>query len=323
MWAVFPALAFAAIQAGQPAIPASAPAQQAAPPTQAELVAFRSDPVLRMTIPIEIAGTTQHFLIDTGAQRTGISIELARALELEDNDPLLVTGFAGTSLVPTYDLPPVKFSRDPRKNLRALAFKRSWIGADGFLGLDALRGKRVVFNFSDSEMIVENAPMKAKPVGIGANAAARIKIEHDQLVFADATVDRLRAKAILDTGSSISVGNEALRRELARRGRLGPAVPVKILAVTGEVIDAQYVIVKNLWIGEVRISNMPVAFAGDGEPFDTLGFDEKPALLLGMDALRLFDKVAIDFANHQVSFSRGERPGETFWRITWDLSPHA
>ena len=55
MWAVFPALAFAAIQAGQPAIPASTSTQQAAPPTQAELVAFRSDPVLRMTIPTEIA----------------------------------------------------------------------------------------------------------------------------------------------------------------------------------------------------------------------------------------------------------------------------
>jgi predicted aspartyl protease len=311
MWAVLPALAFAAFQAGQQ--PAQ---QQAAPPTQAELVAFRSDPVLRMTIPIQISGTTHHFLVDTGAQRTGISLELARALGLEDNDPLLVTGFAGTSLVPTYDLPPVNFGRSPRKNLRALAFKRSWIGADGFLGLDALRGKRVVFNFVDSEMIVENAPLKPRPVDIGPNAAASVKIEHEHLVFTDTRVDRVHVRAVLDTGSSISVANEALRLALARRGRLGEAVPVKILAVTGAVMDAQYVVVKNLWIGDVHIRNMPVAFVGEGGPFDAMGFEGKPALLLGMDALRLFDKVAIDFANRQVSFSRKLRAAGTYWRIS-------
>ena len=36
--------------------------------------------------------------------------------------------------------------------------------------------------------------------------------------------------------------------------------------------------------------------------FAVLGLDQRPALLLGMDALQLFDRVGVDFANRRVTF---------------------
>jgi hypothetical protein len=52
-------------------------------------------------------------------------------------------------------------------------------------------------------------------------------------------------------------------------------------------------------IGGMDIKQMPVAFS-DVHPFRKLGLTDKPAILLGMDALELFDRVSVDFANRRV-----------------------
>ena len=44
----------------------------------------------------------------------------------------------------------------------------------------------------------------------------------------------------------------------------------------------------------MHLTNLPVAFA-DVQPFRKFGVENKPALLLGMDGLKLFDRVSIDF----------------------------
>jgi hypothetical protein len=51
---------------------------------------------------------------------------------------------------------------------------------------------------------------------------------------------------------------------------------------------------------------MPVAIT-DSEVFRRLGLEDKPALLLGMDVLRSFERVSVDFANRKVRF---RLPGE-------------
>ena len=51
----------------------------------------------------------------------------------------------------------------------------------------------------------------------------------------------------------------------------------------------------------VNLTEVPVIFA-DASPFAELGMQDKPALLLGISALRVFDRVAIDFARGKVDF---------------------
>ena len=45
--------------------------------------------------------------------------------------------------------------------------------------------------------------------------------------------------------------------------------------------------------------NLPVAFSAEA-PFQAFGLTDQPAILLGMDALRLFRRIHIDFANREV-----------------------
>ena len=54
-------------------------------------------------------------------------------------------------------------------------------------------------------------------------------------------------------------------------------------------------------LGRVNLTEVPVIFA-DASPFAELGMQDKPALLLGISALRVFDRVAIDFARGKVDF---------------------
>lgn len=298
MWTFPAAIALMAMQAAGAAT-TSAPS---APPEAPQEIDFRTDPVLRFTVPVRIGGEIRQFLVDTGAERSGISLELAHSLGLPTGDKSQVTGFAGKAWVPTVPVSMPGFGRGPDKELSALGFSADAIGADGFLGLDTLRGHVVLFDFIQQRMIIRGSVETPTPFDTPADAIARLRMQNSRLVFTSARANGVEVQAVLDTGSSLSVGNEALRSELIRRHKLGLSYPIKILAVTGEVIPADYYILKDLWVGRVRIQNMRIAFAGP-EPFATLGFTQKPALLLGMDALRSFARVEIDFPNNEVHFT--------------------
>ena len=74
-----------------------------------------------------------------------------------------------------------------------------------------------------------------------------------------------------------------------------------LVDVTGRSVEADYGIAEELLIGRARFGLIPIAFA-DIAPFEALGLERKPALFLGMNALRKFDRVAIDFANRKIYF---------------------
>jgi hypothetical protein len=99
----------------------------------------------------------------------------------------------------------------------------------------------------------------------------------------------------------VTVGNTALRDRLARRGKLGRIRPIQLLSVTGGTVDAGYTIAHEIMVGDAGVRNLPVAFA-DVDPFRQLDLTDRPALLLGMDALHLFERVSFDFANRRVRF---------------------
>jgi hypothetical protein len=64
---------------------------------------------------------------------------------------------------------------------------------------------------------------------------------------------------------------------------------------------ADYTTVREIQIGGIRITDMPIGFA-DAHPFRQLELLDEPAFLLGMDVLRLFDRVSVDFARKQIRF---------------------
>src|SRR3546814_10799150 len=77
--------------------------------------------------------------------------------------------------------------------------------------------------------------------------------------------------------------------------------PIEIISVTGDRIMGGWNLVDKVQIGGFSITNLPVVFA-DVSPFHQLLQDNKPALLLGMDLLQRFDRIAVDFGRNRVHF---------------------
>jgi len=124
-------------------------------------------------------------------------------------------------------------------------------------------------------------------------------LQDDPWVLTDAKADHQQLAVILDTGSQVSIGNPALRQRLIERRMLGAPEAITILSVTGASLQGEYMVLKKLEIGGVTLTNLAIVFA-DAHTFKQLGLDRKPALLLGMNAMRAFERVSIDFARKKL-----------------------
>lgn len=266
-----------------------------------EQIDLGQDRTERMTVPVRIEGRGPYsFIVDTGSERTVISRELAQQLGLDPGRTATVHSMTEVSRVGTVVIPELEVGRRTVSDIHAPALERRHLGAEGLLGIDSLQSQRVMFDFVRGEMTVtpsRRAEERWPEDTIVVNARSR----YGHLMLVDASFDGERVYVIVDTGAQITVGNEALRRRLERRGRLGPLRPVQIMSVTGGTIEAEYGIARRITIGGAGIRNLPVAFA-DVNPFRQLDLTDRPAILLGMDALQLFERVSFDFANRRVRF---------------------
>ena len=275
----------------------------AAPPDMApETVIGSHDLSQRMTVPVTVAGAGPYpFVVDTAAERTVLSRELANRLALVAGQPQKVLSISGLDIVDTAMVPTLQLasSRNELTGLRAPLMSETHLGAAGLLGIDSLRSKRVVMDFKAMRLtIVDDAsPPKLDSDEIVVTAKRKL----GQLIMVDASADGQKISVVIDTGSAVTVGNPALRMQLKRRGKLGALTPINIISVTGGTTVADYGAIAHAKLGNVTIDSMPVAFA-DAQIFHRLGLSKKPAMLLGMDVLRGFDRVSVDYANKTVRF---------------------
>jgi predicted aspartyl protease len=276
----------------------AAPAPPAVPP---ETIGIAPDPSTRMTVPVRIDGRGPYgFIVDTGAERTVISRELAQTLALDAGEPATLSSMSEVSQIATVVIPNLGIGRRTVSDIHAPALSRSDLGGDGLLGIDSLQSQRVEMDFRRHQMTVTPAS-RAESNWPQGTIVVTARKRHGHLMLVDASFDGERVYVIVDTGSQVTVGNSALRDRLARHHRLGAMTPIHLLSVTGGLVPAQYTIAREIMVGNAGVRNLPVAFA-DVDPFHQLDLTDRPALLLGMDALRLFDRVSFDFANRRVRF---------------------
>ncbi len=302
--------AFATPTVGQPATGSLVERSRGATDT-AETIGYAADPWARMTVAVNIgrSGPFQ-FIVDTGAERTVISRELALTLGLTSGGDVTLASVAQVTRVPSVIIPELDLGRRTLSGIRAPALAERHLGAQGMLGVDSLRSQRVVFDFERRELtlsssqIVEERPAPDEIVVRGRTLLGR-------MIITNAFVDGQRVTVIIDTGSQVTLGNSALRRRLESAGRLGLTRQLSLTGVTGDLVTAEYTRTRRLQIGGLRVNDMPIAFS-DVRLFSVLGLGSRPAILLGMDALQLFSRVSIDFANRRVRLapphSRAEPP---------------
>ncbi len=265
-------------------------------------VGIGEDQRSRMTVPISIAGKGPYpFLIDTGAERTVISAELARELGLNVGRRTRVHSMSGVGEVATVIIPQLQVSKKEVTGIHAPALKEVHIGASGMLGIDSLQAQRILFDFQQQKMTVapSRTPERVRDPEDTIVVTARNRL--GRLVLVDARMDGEKIMMVLDTGSEVTIGNAALRKKLIAKRKIGPTQPIRLISVTGAAMSADYTQARHIRLGGIMIKDMPIAFA-DVHPFKQLDLHDRPAILLGMDALRLFDRVSVDFANRKVRF---------------------
>ena len=267
---------------------------------EGETVDLDEDSARRMTVPVSIEGKGPFsFVIDTGAERTVISRKIADRLALEDEEPAELMSIAGTSMVDMVFVPSLTLGQKSYNGLVSPVLAARHIGADGILGLDGLQDQRILFDFVLNQIFIEDAD-KERSRPASREIVVTAKRRSGQLIFTDATISGIKVNVIVDTGAQVSIANTILQKRLIRRAKeLGD--DNLLIAVTGETLGVEFGRARDFRIGRARFDSLSVAFA-DAPPFERFGLADKPTLLMGMDVLRKFDQVAIDFPKRKIHF---------------------
>ena len=263
-----------------------------------ETIETSDDPYRRMTAPIYINGQGPFFfVVDTGANQSVVSSELAAQLALPTGETVQLHGVAGVETTPTVIARMVKVGSRVERDVQMPMLPEGSIGAPGIIGIDRLSKQRVTMDFHARQLVVE-------PSGSMELTAfmSRVPARHrsGQLTIVDASLAGIPVSAFLDSGAERTIGNPALYELAVLKVQQGAFFDVPIISVTGRTLQGHLAQLPVLRLGHVRLLNIAVTFA-DLHVFKIWGL-EKPTVLLGMDALSTFDSVTLDFAKAEVVF---------------------
>ena len=271
----------------------------AAVPAESHL-ALAVDDADRLTVPVTINGKGPFpFVIDTGANQTVISRELADQLGLPAGPPVMVHTTSGAYLEPTARLDEIQVGKRSIKRVTAPVFGHVALGAAGMLGIDGLDKQTMLLDIKARRIKVSPSSFwTTDPDAI----VVRGKSLYGGLVLVDAHVGSIPIYVILDTGAQGTVGNEALHRQLALKDPDGAVfAQTVVISVSGQSTAAQIRNLPKVNLGGIEFHNLPVAFA-DLHTFAKFHLTDRPAMLLGMDVLQTFERVSVDFGRKTVRF---------------------
>jgi hypothetical protein len=253
----------------------------------------------RMTVEVQVNGRgPYHFVVDSGADTSAVGVRVAQQLQLPLGTPVILNGMTDRNIVERVKVNSLAFGPSTIDNLEVPALREEDLGGDGMIGIDALVRQRLLMDFDDRIVKVEDArkPIEHHPDEIVIVA----KLQHGQLILTEVKMGGITLNAVIDTGSEISIGNLALRDALMRSHRHKDWT-VAATGVTGKTIDLELGQVPEIRLGAISIHDFPIAFA-DLPPFKVFGLDDRPALLIGTDILQSFRRVSLDFEARKVRF---------------------
>lgn len=242
------------------------------------------------------------FLVDSGADRSVVSTDLAAALALPPAGQAMLQSMAGRSLVSTVRVERLRIGESIATNLRVPALPAAFIGADGLLGIDALAAQRILLDYQRRRVTVQPSDTAIVQRDDGDEIVVTARRRGGQLIITQVRADGLPLYAVIDSGSEVTLGNMALAERLFRRRQLTDPQKITMTSVTGDKLVADLGILPELRIGKLGLRDLPIAFA-DAGPFRLFGLQSRPALLLGSDVLRVFRRVALDFGRRRVRFT--------------------
>lgn len=264
---------------------------------------FGIDGTERMTVQVRVNGSEAvPFIVDTGAERTVIANDFARKLALEAGPTLTLATISGRYQVNSFFVDSISTASVNLQGIEAPGLERANLGAYGLLGIDSLEDNRVHLDFEHQTMdVLPSRRTRGKTKLENGMIVVQARRKAGRMILSSAKIDGMKVDIILDTGAQSSMGNVALRDKLRRRDRNFDFIPVKLKSVTGTILTGDFTQIREIDVGGLTIRDMPMTFA-DNYAFTALNLQDRPAILLGMDALKLFDRVLIDFGNRRVGF---------------------
>jgi Aspartyl protease len=267
----------------------------------------------RLTTTVFIDGRGPfHFLVDTGAERTLIADDLATQLALPRGRKVMVEGIIRGEPADLVDIERLQMGRLVCGSLSVPVLPRAMLSVDGYLGLDVLDRRRVILDFRERTITVTKPQGFFSALFSGNETVVRTLGTSGRLRATDCFVDGVRASAFIDTGAEVSIMNPALyalvqqhaaKRELVRG-------PVGIYGVTGGSMTGIDTNIDEIRLGDLTLTFTSLVVAGL-DVFDVWGLSREPALFFGMDCLRRFSRVSIDYGRKELRFdlaSAGDRP---------------
>ena len=296
------------------------PAPQPPPgPDAAARLESAFDDAKRMVVPVYINGRGPFgFVVDTGANRSVVATEVAALCGLPSAGRADVHGIAGVEAANLAAVRRLAVGEVVSSALELPVVPRAHLGADGLLGVDIMHGRRMSLDFARNRFEISNSGQGAE---IGRDANSRIPSHVDpihvgatyrygQLVILDAQVGVVPVSAFIDSGSQVTVGNRALRDAVVRaRPDFGVRLaPVPLISATGQTAMGEFAPLPTLRLGGMAVNQVIGIFA-QLHIFDLWKLADRPAILIGVDVLRHFHDVTLDFGRKQVVFTPA-LPGE-------------
>ena len=274
-------------------------------------IAAATDAASHLTVAVRIdRHGPYHFVVDTGADRTILATEVADELGLFRGDRVMLDGVVSAVLTDTVAIRTLSSGSITCRHLVVPTLSRSLLQADGYLGLDFLDGHRVTFDFKNHILQVSEPRARLSAswareneARIGASGSA------GHLQALDCVVDGVPATAFIDSGAEVSAANAPLLAALAKRNpSFGEKGTIRLIDITGGEILGKVAMVDKIRFSGLTFHDCPLVIA-DFLVFDVWGLRQRPALLIGMNLLRQFGRVSIDYGLKELRFDlAGYRP---------------
>jgi predicted aspartyl protease len=282
----------------------SLPPNAAESADDAAKIAAERDAASHLTIDVQINGKGPfRFVVDTGADRSVIAEDVAARLGLLHDRKVMVEGVVRTIQALTVGLDNLSFGPVSRDNLNVPILPRELLGADGYLGLDAIDGYRVTLNFNKHMLeIAQSHRVPLFDLNLPNEALVPVAGRFGHLRSMQCRADGVRTTAFIDTGAEVSVGNSKLFEALLE---VSPSYlksgTIPLTGVTGGVVQGSITTVNEIHLDSLIFDGCNIVIA-DLQIFRLWELNDTPALLIGMNFLRQFSKVSIDYRRKELRF---------------------
>jgi predicted aspartyl protease len=291
------------VGAGVALWPTLAGAQSPLPaPPEGENIQGHADLSNRLTVEASIDGKGPYrFIVDTGADRTIIASDVAASLGLIAGEDVMVQGIARALPAATVRLRNLRLGRITLDSLPTPVLPREWLAADGYLGIDAIDGRRVTFDFQNRALTVTRSSYYSDRAGHD-EALVRVAGNGGRLTDLNCRVDGARAFAFVDSGAQISIANTRLFAALAANGASYLSdVRIPLYGVTGGNAQGRLMSVSKIALGGLTFTNVLLVIC-DLAVFDAWGLADRPALFIGMNLLQMMSVFIIDYGRKELLF---------------------